>query len=36
METKIITLYVIYNEFLRYMNRCNHEQSEMNDVSLLT
>src|SRR5688572_12992848 len=36
METEIITLYVICDEFLRYMNRCDHEQSEMSDAEVLT
>ena len=36
METKIITLYVICDEFLRYMNHCDHDQSEMSDAEVLT
>ncbi len=36
METEIITLYVICDEFLNYMNRQDHQQSEMNDAEVLT
>lgn len=36
METEIITLYVICDEFLRYMNRREHHQVEMSDAEVLT
>ena len=36
MEIEIITLYVICDEFLRYMNQCDHDQSEMSDAEVLT
>jgi hypothetical protein len=36
METEIITLYVICDEFLRYRNRRDHQQSEMSDAEVLT
>lgn len=36
METEIITLYVICDEFLNYMNRYDHQQSEMSDAEVLT
>lgn len=36
METEIITLYVICDEFLQYMNHCDHPDSEMSDAEVLT
>jgi hypothetical protein len=36
METEIITLYVICDEFLQYMNQRDHPDSEMSDAEVLT
>ena len=36
MEEQIITLYVICDEFLKYMNRHDHAKSEMSDAEVLT
>src|SRR5262245_45568913 len=36
MESEIITLYVICDEFLQYMNRADHPDSEMSDAEVLT
>lgn len=36
METEIIILYVICDEFLRYMNRSDHPDNEMSDAEVLT
>ena len=36
METEIITLYVVCDEFLQYMNRRDHPDSEMSDAEVLT
>jgi hypothetical protein len=36
MESEIISLYVICDEFLQYMNRPDHPDSEMSDAEVLT
>ncbi len=36
MESEIITLYVICDEFLQYMNHKDHPDSEMSDAEVLT